>query len=746
MYSVARFAAFILGGLSFEGRPILSDHNSHKSTPHSEGNQPKPVRNAVAGDVHGPVIQAGAINVRGGVQFRAPGLSQLPIPAQLPSPGFFVNRDAEQLDLRLLVEHAAAERGPVVIVIGGPGGVGKTTLSLHWLHQLRDDYGDGQLFIDLQGFSGRNEPMPPTEPLEQFLRALGVDAERIPVVEAEQAALFRSLTADRRLIVLLDNAVSAAQVRPLIPGPGPALVVVTTRRRLTGLTMAAARFFEVGPFDEQGAVALLDRLVGSDRLEHELGEARSVVRLCGCLPLAVCATGARLIARRRLTLARVVQELTDESRRLAVLSMDEEISIKTVFDLSYQDLPDAVARRIYRLLGVHPGADFDLSAAAALADLGPEETAALLESLVTANLLEEAAEDRFRFHDLVRLHAREKLVSEEPVPEHEAAFNRLVLYYHMTAAAAEVTISPSRWRLGDHYDSAPRDTFADRKQALAWLELERGNLIAILKEAHRQGLSTVAWQLCEAMRGLFSLHKHYRLWIESHEIAVAAARACQNLRAEARMLGLLGAAYFNLRDYTTAVAYYGEALEREHQADHPVGEAVALEGLGNAELALRRYDSAIEHFAQARRIHKIIGRQRGIAVITRRLGQALSQAGSHLEAIEELTDALEYFSRRDEPYHQARTLGFLADAYMRTGQFDRAAEALHASLAITEEIDARHEQANVHAALARLAAARGEAADEEDHLHQALHIYTELNAPQVQDIQQRLARLRGSGD
>ncbi|MFD0537132.1 NB-ARC domain-containing protein [Actinomadura luteofluorescens] len=209
-------------------------------------------------------------------------------------------------------------------MIIGAGGVGKTTLALHWLHEVKGEY-EGQLFVDLRGFSGA-DPLPPDEPLERFLRALGALPESIPSSIDEQAALFRSMTTGRRLIVLLDNAVSAAQVRPLLPGAGGSLVVVTSRRRLSGLVVDGARFVDVDPLGVTGALELLERLIGADRIRAEREHARSLVALCGTLPLAVCASGARLAARRRWPIARAVAELGDEARRLSPCAPEREIS------------------------------------------------------------------------------------------------------------------------------------------------------------------------------------------------------------------------------------------------------------------------------------------------------------------------------------------------------------------------------------------------------------------------------------
>ncbi|WP_344397213.1 ATP-binding protein [Actinomadura alba] len=718
----------------------MSNPNADNGRPNCGQSPANSTHNQSSGTIHGSSVQARSIY--GGVQFNVETRSQLPIPAQLPSPGFFADRHDEVRDLRQLIDRPVSAGHPTLIVISGPGGVGKTTLGLHWLNQIRDEYADGQLFVDLHGFSD-GRPMPPSEPLERFLRALGIPAESVPIDLDEQAALFRSLTAGRRLITMLDNAASAAQVRPLLPGPGPALVVVTSRRRMSGLVMEGARFFDVNPLHESGAVELLHHIVGAERIAAEQSEAMSLVALCGRLPLALCASGARLAARRRWPIARVVGELTDETRRLSALSVEDDVSVQAVFDLSYQALPEDAAR-LYGLLGLHPGADFDTAVAGALAYIGHDESARLLDMLADANLLEEGSEDRYSFHDLVRLHARGKLAETTSGDERQAAFARLVDRYLQTAVSADIAIMPGRWHLGAYYEAERRISFPDRAAALAWLELELGNIMAVLRAAHRKGLHEAVWQTCEAMWGLFLLHKHYRQWIEAHEIGVAAARACGDPVAQARMLEALGFAYLNLKDFDAARHHHDLALRLEEEADHPIGEASALEGLGIAELATGGNDRAIELFTRARRIHQRLGRPRGVALMRRHIGEALSGAGRHAEAVEDFSAALRFFEQADEPYHQARTLTSLANSHLSAGRLDDADDVLSRSLLITERSGARHEQAGVHASLAHLAARRGQGGVEREHLHKALAIYTELGAPQAQEVGDRLARTERS--
>ncbi|TYK52786.1 tetratricopeptide repeat protein [Actinomadura decatromicini] len=692
--------------------------------------EPEIRANELTGTIAGSSVQAGSIT--GGVHINTGLPASLPSPAQLPAPGLFANRHGELAELRALADGAG------LVVVNGPGGVGKTTLALAWLHEVKADY-EGQLFVDLRGFSGA-EPLPPDEPLGRFLRALGAGAESAPTGVDEQAALFRSLTSGRRLIVMLDNAASAAQVRPLLPGAGSSLVVVTSRRRLSGLVVDGARFLDVPPLGTRGALELLERLIGPDRIGAEREQARSLVALCGTLPLAVCASGARLAARRRWPIARAVAELDDEARRLAALRAGEDdISVDAVFNASYQALDEPHARA-YRLLSVHPGPDLGLAAAASLLDRGAEAARELLQGLVEASLLLEDADERYRFHDLVRLHARDKAREPGAEPERAAAFARLADWYLTTAVAADLALLPGRWHLGPRYGAVRReDVFPDRREAVDWLEREHQNLSAVARAAHDGGLHAMAWQLCEAMWPLFVQRKHYRSWIRTHELGRDAAAACGDRRAEARMLEGLGTAHLNLRDTAAARPCFEAALELERATGHRLGEASALEGLGNAALATGDPSGAAELFGAARDVHAELDRPRGVALMRRHLGEALSAAGRHDAAIETLTDVLATFTELDEPYHRARTLTCLGRARLGAGRLDEAAHALRGALEISRAAGAPHVEADALLDLAVVAARRGDATAERRDLERALTIYARLGSPQTEAVRRRLA-------
>jgi tetratricopeptide (TPR) repeat protein len=734
-----------------EGRSPDADCEREPSQEHIRAKESENLArgNEVAGAVFGTVIQAGAIH--GDVHIEKPHASpsrETPgsvkaaaVPAQLRAgPTYFASRTDELTVLERLLQDADPDT-PMLITVSGTGGVGKTSLCLRWLHQIRDRYPDGQLYADLGGFAS-TDPTPTGDVLERFLRALGMAAEAVPTAEDEQAAAFRTLAAGRRLILMLDNAATAAQVRPLLPGAGPSVVVVTSRLRLTGLALDGAHFIDLSPLDEDGGLVLLRRMLGSERICAEVQAARSLVALCARLPLAICASAARLAARPRLSIAQVVQDLTDEARRLAVLGKHADVSVQATFDVSYAALSTEAARA-YRLLAMHPGSEFDVGAAAAITETDDYKAGELLDCLFDASLIEERPPDRYGFHDLLRLHARGKAYELEPEHERRAALDRLARWYLWMAVCADRTVIRGRWHLGNYYntDDGIPAPFDSSSSALDWLERELPTLAVLVDVLHRDGFPELSWQVCEAMWSLFIYRKHYRYWLRTHRSGLSAARACHNPLAEARMLEGLAMAHLNLQDFEAAAACCAEALKLERANDHPDGEATSLEYLGVVELGRERPERAVELFRRAQDIHRRIGGTRGVALMNRRIGEALRNAGDYSAAITHLGHARRYFADNSDAYNLARTLTGLGQVYLLSGRPTEADRVLEEALQTSAEIGARLQEANIHIELAQSAAATGNQAVEQRHLRRAHAIYVALDAPQAEDVEGRLTQL-----
>ncbi|MEU8271907.1 tetratricopeptide repeat protein [Sphaerisporangium sp. NPDC049002] len=701
-----------------------------------------PASNEISGTVSGPAVQARSIH--GDVQINVGAHPRTPPPAQLaPAPALFIDREDElaQLDRLLREGQRQAPDSPTLVVVTGLGGVGKSSLALKWLHRVRHLYGDGQLYADLRG-SEPGVPVSPGEILERFLRSLGIAPEYVPSSPDEQVTMFRSATAGRRLILMLDDPVSAAQVRAVLPASGHSLVLVTTRHRLSGLVVEGARFVDLDPLSPAAAVSLLDRMVGADRIGAEPVAALRLVTLCGRLPIAVCASAARLALRPRWPIERLVRELGDATRRLSMLSTDEDMSLQAAFDVSYGSLDDEVAR-LYRVLGLHPGTTFGSAVAAAAGDIGQGEAFRILDELAGANLVEVEDEDRFRFHDLLRLHAHAKALATESAEERRAAFTRIARWYLNAAVTADRVVIPGRWHLGPSYELAgdAEVVFEGPATALDWLEAELPNIRAVLAAAHEQEMHEITWEMCEALWGLFVNRKHYVAWVETYEMGLASARASRDPRAEPRMLLALATAHLNLQKFERAAEMCLRAVDLERSVGHALGEAAALSSLGVAYLGMREPQRSIEQFEGARTIHENLGRRRGVALMTRRIGEAYRDMGRYAAAVAQLNEAYELFRGLSDSYNEARVLTGLGQTHLLAERPEDAVDSLTRALEITETIGALFEQANIRLSLAEALAGTGDRVGARDHVVRALAIFTELGAPQAERARRHLDSL-----
>jgi tetratricopeptide (TPR) repeat protein len=720
---------------------LATEHSSDKGTSGS---------NELSGIVHGSAVQARTI--QGDVHFSIaqPVPPRMPVPAQLPPiPANFTDRTAELAVLDRLATEYDPTRRLVVIVFTGPGGTGKTSLGSYWLHRVSDSYEGGALYADLGG----DQPAAAAHPgdvLSAFLRSLGTPPEQIPVRLDEQAAFYRSVTSGRRLLLLLDNAASAAQVRALIPGPGPrpaaesgdqerpTIVVVTSRWRIVGLATEGAHFIDIGSLDDVSATTLLDRIVGAARTAAEQDAARSIVRLCAGLPLAVCVAGAQLASHAKWPVGRIAADLAREQDRLAALSIAEDVSVRAAFDASYRALPADVAR-LYRLLSLAPGPGFGRELAAAIAGTSPARAQQMLDALAEGSLLEETGYQHYRFHDLIRLHATEH-AQAEPEDERQAAFTRAITWYLAKAIAADLVIHPRRWRLNPMYDQARNQppAYDSPADALHWLDSEQTALLAAIRAAHNRGLEERTWQLCEALWGFFSNRNDFQPWIASHQLGIEAARADGNRRAEARMRAQLGLAFLHLGRNPEAREQYAAALALDRTEEHRIGEATALEHLGLVDLADGLPDNAIENFTQALAIFRQLPAPRGAAMMICHIGEAHRAAGRYPDSARELDEAHRLFATLPDPYNEARALTELGLTRLSAGQPEDALLPLGQALDAMTSLDSPYEQARIHVALTEVALELHQYHQARSHLEQALAVYDRLGAPEADPVRRKL--------
>jgi tetratricopeptide (TPR) repeat protein len=680
--------------------------------------------------VHGNVVQAGSI----GQITLTTAESAFPIPFQLPPPPrSFTSRREELEELERWYAENADE--PALTVISGPGGVGKTTLALRWLHTMRDKFPDGQLFLDLEAFDD-NGPVEPEQAIESFLLALGIPADRVPAGFAQRQALYRSMTADRALSLLLDNAVSAAQVRPLLPSSPRSVAVVTSRWRLSGLSIDGARFVEVDPLNVADSVALLDKVVGNRRISAERDEAEKLARLCGGMPIALSVVGARLSARPHRSVSREVVELRDKDHTSILSLTSETLSVGVVFDLSYDALPPEPART-YRLCALHPGPSFGIGVAAAMAEREPDSVEAALESLVERNLLSEVADRRFRYHDLMRVHARNLASATDKAAGCDAALRRMVEWYLDGTAGAERVLRPTRRRLGSRFQRPPdpRGSTHDHGAAVGWLLAERDNLIQAVRTAITHTWYDLVWELGEALWGFMAYTRHAD-WPEVYRAGAVAAHRCENPAAEARMRAQLGSAL-------TAIGQYEEALRESEDALHiaeRIGDAGtqadALSELAEAARGMGNLPAALEYLHRTKDIRLVIGTARALAQCRRQIGTVLTDLGRHAEAVTELREAAEAIADRD--IERARVLTALGVAYVRWDHPAEAAAVLEAALEVACRLGSARHQADALAALGELAERASDAATARERFNQAYALYSDIGDPRAATVAARL--------
>jgi tetratricopeptide (TPR) repeat protein len=626
--------------------------------------------NDLSGVVTGGVVQANTI----GEVTLGPSPPPPQIPRQLPpAPNNFVNRSAELTRLSQLFAGQSDSGRPSVTVVSGVGGVGKTAIGLHWAQAHRERFNDGQLYADLSAYRYRGG-VEISDVLGSFLRALGVHEHYIPAALAERAALFRTHTASMCLLILVDDVDQAAQVRPLLPGSANCAVIVTSRRRLSGLLMDGAELVELRPLDSADGASLVAGMVPEHRLSGQQPALRQLVTLCAGLPIALRVAGARLALRHTWSVTHLVEYLSDDRRRLDRLSLEGEHTVQNVLNVGYRDLP-AQARKLYRVLGLHPGPDFGSPVVAAAGQLTPESADDSLEMLAEASLVEDLGQDRYRLHDLIRLHARQTAEREWKPATRERVLSRIAEWYLTGAVAADrAVLGPARWRLGRLVGTEWTGVAFTAASAMDWFSNERMNLLAVLRTAAALRWDDIVWQLCEALWAFYHSRKHYADWIEAHELGIESAVRLGDRVVEARMYNQLARAYLELADFDRAGAELDKAMAAARASDEPRAQAVVLESFGVLRREEGRYADAIARFRESRAINETLRDQRGIALQSYHLGDALLRSGQAAEALGELAGARHIAGRLGDDMTDARIRIVLGSVYQA---LDRDAEARH---------------------------------------------------------------------
>jgi len=658
-----------------------------------------------------------------------------PAPKQLPrdTPGF-TGRRAElgQLhDLFLAPETGPSGTAALIGVISGTAGVGKTSLAVHWAYQVAERFPDGQLYLNLRGFDSRQPPLPPSEALSSLLRGLGVAPQRIPSDNDDQAAMLRTLLARKRMLLVLDNAATAQQLRPLLPGSPGCLVLVTSRNDLSGLVArdGAHRIpLEVLSTDE--SITVLASIIGAERIRAEPQAAEELARLCDGLPLALRIAAERVAGRtRQATLAELAAELVAENRRLDLLAADEDedTAVRPVFSWSYRALRPQLAR-MFRLLGLHAGPELSASAAAALAGSTTARVRPLLTTLVRKNLLDEVARDRYRLHDLLRIYATERVTAERPSRDRDTAIQRMLIWYLHTAdnAASVLATYHRSLPLTPLNGTCPPLTFTSHQEALGWLECERTNLIAAARQAAETGHHALAWQLPTTLWEFFNLRKHWTDWSTTGHIGLAAARLLGDREGEGRMLGSLGILNWDLGRYEEAASQFQASIDIWRERGNRSAEGRCLIGLGNACQGLRRYEEALTYHRRALAACREAGDRWGESLTLTCLSTVYQNLRRYEDAIGNYQDTLVIYREIGDRWGEGATLSFLGEVYRKLGRYRDAIHQHQLALPIRRDIGDQRGEARTLRKLADVYRDLGRYREAIDHYQQALSISQEI--------------------
>jgi DNA-binding SARP family transcriptional activator len=663
------------------------------------------------------------------------------------------------------------QRSVPIVVVTGKGGIGKTSVAVHAAHSLAGHFTDGLLFADLHG--GTSHMVGPMQVLERFLRTLGVPSAQVPESLDERAEVYRSLVADRKVLVVLDNAAGESQISPLLPGSGGAGVIITSRRRLTGL--AGATHIHLDLFDQDKSLDLLACIAGAERVQAELEAANAVAMHCGRLPLALRIAGARLSARPHWSIQQMVDRLADETRRLDELRHGD-MGIRPSIVLTYEGVTEQ-ARRLFRRLAIIDAPVFSGWLSAALLDQPLEDAEDVLDDLLSAQLIESTGggsglQSQYRFHDLIRVFARERLATEEPPAAREKALERALSALLYLAETAHISYFG-----GDYVrtrSNAPRWKLPDRVverlviDPLAWYEHERVTLVAGVRQAAQAGLAELSWGLASSTVPLFESRVYLDDWQETHEIALAATRKAGSLRGQAAMLYYIGSFHITQQRFDRAaselsesarlfeeagdeqgtalagrhLAYldrlngrleeatrrYEQALAIFRRLEDPIATAYVLQGLAQIKLEFDQPDKAKELLSEALRLAQGAHCGRIEAQVLHRLGEAHLLTGDLADAVSAFEQSLSLSRDIGDLIGEAYILQGIGVARVRQGDFDRARDELRRALEYAVSSEQQLAQARALLGLSELALASGDPVQALDFGLQAAELFQSMGA------------------
>jgi tetratricopeptide (TPR) repeat protein len=661
------------------------------------------------------------------------------------------SRELSELDRQLDRLHPTSGRpdGPgassavVISAISGTAGVGKTALAVHWAHRVADRFPDGQLYVNLRGFDPGGQAMDPSEAIRGCLDALAVPTERLPGGLDAQSALYRSTLADKRVLVVLDNARDAAQARPLLPGTPTALVIVTSRDRLTGLVAADGAYpIKLDLLSTEEGADLLASRVGVERVAAEPAAVDDVVAACAQLPLALTIAAARAATNPSFGLATLATELTEARDRLDTLTAGEPSSdIRAVFSWSYRALT-APAARLFRLLGLHPGRDISALATASLAGHPLPRTRQLLSELTSASLLTEHLPGRYSFHDLLRAYATDLTHGTDAGHTRLSAIDRLLDHYLHSAHAADRLLHPSRdvipVQLAPAAAGVTPQQHANQLQAMSWLTAEHSTLLAALRLAVDSGRDTQTWQLAWALDTFLSRQGHWNDLAAGWQSALRAADRLADPSARAHAHRLLASAYTLLGAYPGAHIHHGYALDLHTEAGDLVGQARSHLSLGYLRDRQGHAVRALDHAEQALILFRAAGHDRGQAYALNAVGYCRALNGDYAQALIHCQQALGLHQQLDDRAGEAQTWDSLGYAYHELGHYSQAIDCYQQALDLFGGLGDRYDEATTLTSLGETQHAGGDSASAQTTWQLALAILTELNHPDAASVRTKL--------
>ncbi|MFG1708258.1 BTAD domain-containing putative transcriptional regulator [Nonomuraea sp. M3C6] len=702
-----------------------------------------------------------------------PPALELPRPAQLPAAvNDFTGRKEIAVRVRTLLSTQSSAEGVPVVAISGIGGVGKTALAVHVAHLADDVFPDGQLYVDLRGYT--DEATAPESALGGFLRALGIPPDVIPDGLSERSALYRSILAERRILVLLDNAHDAEQVSPLLPGSPGCAAIVTSRVKLADLP--SARLIDLDVMEPGEALSLFGAVAGAERVSAEHGAAMDVVAACGFLPLAVRIVAARLAARPSWTVASLVPRLADEQRRLDELRVGN-LAVEATFALGYGQL-DPTSARAFRLLSLPNGPDISAGAAAAVLSMSAFEAEEVLESLVDASLLEAPAPGRYRFHDLLKLFARRVLDKSERPQAKTMALRRLLGFYLASAQSAHGLAYEGSMIPGNLVVVGSGRTFTSADEAVAWLISEGDSLFATINQAAASARTSEqllpAADLLVAMEPLLESGTHTREFDQSTRAVLAAAQGIGDTPGELRARYVLGRVLFagnrlkeaeeqfrtvyelsqaraekivtgevlnalavvvgRQRRHTEALSWFEAATRFYRENGVPAGEALVLSYSARDHLGLGRPEDAIAAAEKGLAIFTEIGSGAGTARARYHLGVVLSRVGRLTEAVHHHAECLAFFRASKQRVWEQRVCSRLAETFIAAERYPDAVRHAEQALVVSREIGHPYGEALSLTVLGKALRGLGSTTRSLDCLRQAFEIFSRLGAPEAGDL------------